>query len=283
MSGRCHARCDAYAIKANPLRQSAYRRHCRRNLALQASVPVLEPYLTTLESRHLCHEKPDEIRSEFAFEIPLLRQQLPSRCSPQARTLPMTHSKSRLSIPPAGTDCTKGQLWLSAQRASRCCARCVAPQTSHRAKSGRRGARRRRGRELQQPMQRNHHPQGQFRFGSNGNLIDRKGFVEIDFHVPSDAPQARQRWCSVPRRRPWRIQAADRSQQPVDRVERSAEGSSLERYILSGNNLHLLRNSFNVHTPGGVGCCSRASARQTSVWCSTATRVTARMAVVSLT
>ena len=95
---------------------------------------------------------------------------------------------------------------------------------------------------------------GNFDSGSNGNLIDRKGFVEIDFHAPSDAPTGPATLVLKylgGGRGEYKLLIVRNSR--VDRVERSAEGSSLERYILSGNNLHLLRNSFNVHTPGGVG------------------------------
>jgi hypothetical protein len=93
---------------------------------------------------------------------------------------------------------------------------------------------------------------GNFDSGNNGNLIDRKGFVELDFHAPVEAPTGNATLVLKylgGGRGEYKLLIVRNSR--VDSVQRTTEGGSVERYVLNGNNLHLIRNAFSAHGPNG--------------------------------
>lgn len=88
---------------------------------------------------------------------------------------------------------------------------------------------------------------GNFDSGTNGHLIDRKGFVELELDTPSDASVGNATLVlhyALGGRGEYLLNIVQNSR--VDRVERTTDGASIERYILTGNNLNKLRNSFTA-------------------------------------
>lgn len=94
---------------------------------------------------------------------------------------------------------------------------------------------------------------GNFDSGTNGHLIDRKGFVEIDFHAPSAAPTGNATLVLKyfgGGRGEYKLLIVRDSQ--VDNVQRSTEGDAIERYTFSGNNLDRIRNQYRLLSSGGT-------------------------------
>ena len=101
---------------------------------------------------------------------------------------------------------------------------------------------------------------GNFDSGRNNHLIDRKGFVEIDFHAPVDAPTGNATLVLKyfgGGRGEYKLLIVRNSR--VDRVERITDGPSNQRFALVGNNLNLIRNSFSASGPTGTVPLSRVS------------------------
>jgi hypothetical protein len=101
---------------------------------------------------------------------------------------------------------------------------------------------------------------GNFDSGSNGHLIDRKGFVELELDTPSDASVGHATLVlhyALGGRGEYKLNIVQNSR--VDRVERSTAGASAERFILTGNNLDKLRNHFFAQGPSTNTTLTRVS------------------------
>ena len=88
---------------------------------------------------------------------------------------------------------------------------------------------------------------GNFDSGDNNHLIDRKGFVELELDTPSNSSIGNATLVlhyALGGRGEYKLNIVQNSR--VDRVERTTEGASAERFILTGNNLNKLRNSFSA-------------------------------------
>ena len=91
---------------------------------------------------------------------------------------------------------------------------------------------------------------GNFDSGNNNHLIDRKGFVELELNTPSDASIGNATLVlnyALGGRGEYKLNIVQNSR--VDRVERTTDGTSAERFVLTGNNLNKLRNSFRATGP----------------------------------
>lgn len=94
-----------------------------------------------------------------------------------------------------------------------------------------------------------------------------KGFVEIDLNVPTEAPVGNATLTLNyfgGGRGDYKLLIVKNSR--VDRVERTTEGASTERYVLNGNNLDQLKNRFRASRSGASGfAMSRASEADASL------------------
>ncbi len=101
---------------------------------------------------------------------------------------------------------------------------------------------------------------GNFDSGTNNHLIDRKGFVEIELNTPSNASIGNATLVlhyALGGRGEYKLNIVQNSR--VDRVERTTVGTSAERFILTGNNLNKLRNSFSATGPSNSISLARVS------------------------
>jgi len=91
---------------------------------------------------------------------------------------------------------------------------------------------------------------GSFDSGRNNHLIDRKGFVELEIDTPSDAPTGNATLVLNyfgGGRGEYKLLIVHNSR--VDRVGRTTDGASAERFILTGNNLNRISNRFVASGP----------------------------------
>ena len=91
---------------------------------------------------------------------------------------------------------------------------------------------------------------GNFDSGTNNHLIDRKGFVELELDTPSNSSIGNATLVlhyALGGRGEYKLNIVQNSR--VDRVERTTVGASAERFVLTGNNLNKLRNSFTATGP----------------------------------
>ena len=91
---------------------------------------------------------------------------------------------------------------------------------------------------------------GSFDSGRNNHLIDRKGFVELEIDAPSDAPTGNATLVLNyfgGGRGEYKLLIVHNSR--VDRVARTTDGASAERFILTGNNLNRISNRFVASGP----------------------------------
>lgn len=101
---------------------------------------------------------------------------------------------------------------------------------------------------------------GNFDSGRNDHLIDRKGFVELELNTPSSSSIGNATLVlhyALGVRGEYKLNIVQNSR--VDRVERTTEGASADRFILTGNNLNKLRNSFSATGPSGSVNLTRVS------------------------
>ena len=101
---------------------------------------------------------------------------------------------------------------------------------------------------------------GNFDSGRNNNAIDRKGFVEFEIDTPSTTPTGHATLVLHyfgGGRGEYKLNIVQNSR--VDRVERTTDGASAERFILTGNNLHKLSNSFSASGPSNAVNLTRVS------------------------
>ncbi len=97
---------------------------------------------------------------------------------------------------------------------------------------------------------------GNFDSGRNDHLIDRKGFVELELNTPTSSSIGDATLVlhyALGGRGEYKLNIVQNSR--VDRVERTTQGASAERFILTGNNLNKLRNSFSAKE-GSAGSVS---------------------------
>ena len=101
---------------------------------------------------------------------------------------------------------------------------------------------------------------GNFDSGRNNHLIDRKGFVELEIDTPSDAPTGNATLVLNylgGGRGEYKLLIVQNSR--VDRVERSTDGASAERFVLTGNNLNRIGNRFVAFGPSSTVNLTRVS------------------------
>ena len=101
---------------------------------------------------------------------------------------------------------------------------------------------------------------GNFDSGRNNHLIDRKGFVELEIDTPSDAPTGNATLVLNylgGGRGEYKLLIVQNSR--VDRVERTTDGASTERFTLTGNNLNRISNQFVATGPSNSVNLTRAS------------------------
>ena len=101
---------------------------------------------------------------------------------------------------------------------------------------------------------------GNFDSGRNNHAIDRKGFVELEIDTPSDAPTGNATLVLNyvgGGRGEYKLLIVQNSR--VDRVERSTDGTSAERFIFTGNNLNRISNRFIASGPSSPVNLTRVS------------------------